>query len=141
MKESTFSKLLTEAFSSAWGFLEFLNAISYLGLRNVFIFLLTIHLAQLMFELFYPFSIWSFLSLLYQVGLFSIRTFSPFLFGLLYPFSIWTFFPFSIWTFNFLFYLDFYFLLYFGHLFPYLFYFPFYFSFFYFPLYFPLFSI
>ena len=56
----------------------FLTAILHRGLRNdFFLFLQPIY--------FFPFSIWTFISL------FFLDFYFPFLFGLLFPFSIWTF--------------------------------------------------
>ena len=71
--------------------------------------------------IYFPYSIWTFISLFY------LDFYFPFLFGLLIPFSIWTFnfpflfgllSPFSGWTFISLLYLDFYFPFIFRLLFP-----------------------
>ena len=69
-------------------------------LGMTFFFLQPLYFFQFLFGLLLPFSIWTFISLLY------LDFYFPFLFGHLFPFSIWNYFPFSIWTFISLLYLD-----------------------------------
>ena len=84
----------------------FLTVISHRVLRNDFFFRSQVF-SHILFGLLYPFSIWSYISLIY------LDFYFPFLFGLLFPFSIWTFIS--------LFFLVFYFPFLFGLLFPFLF--------------------